>query len=317
MVISRTPLRVSFVGGGTDLPEFCAEHGGAVISATIDKYVYVAVHDRFDGGVRASYSRTEEVGHRSELRHQIIREAMYATGVESAEITTISDVPAGTGLGSSGAVAVGVVNALGAHMGNRYSPVLLANLAMEVESTALGSDVGRQDQWAAAYGGVRFYEFGALRTEMEPVSLPVSYDLERHTLLLYTGRQHRAQEILEQIAYEADDDPSLLLALRAAAKSCRRNLKTASDSTPFIEAINYGWAVKRLLPGVSNDEIDALVQKALEAGAEAAKLLGAGGGGFLMVYVKPEYRANVIAATGLRELPARFTVLGSTIVYQS
>src|SRR5215217_119454 len=202
MIISRTPLRISFVGGGTDLPDFYEEHGGAVISTTVDKWIHVVVARRFEGNVRVSYSRTEIVEQASEVEHELVREARRVTGIpRGVDVMTLADVPSqGTGLGSSSTVTVGLLNALYAFQGVYKAPVQLAEEAARIEIEILGKPIGRQDQYAAAVGGFNFIEFlpnaGGVRVEPFVCPPDTLMRLQRSLLLFYTGNQRRAEDVL-------------------------------------------------------------------------------------------------------------------------
>src|SRR3954451_16480597 len=202
MVISQTPYRVSFAGGGTDLPAFYRCEFGAVLSTTIDQHMYVTIHRRFESSIRISYSKTETSGTIDEIQHDLVREAMRLTEIdEPLEITTIGDVPAGTGMGSSSSLTVGLLNALYAHRHQVVSPRLLAEQACRIEIDVLGKPIGRQDQYAAAYGGINYIRFNtdeSVDAEPVPCRAETLAELERRTLLLYTGQTRDAGQILER-----------------------------------------------------------------------------------------------------------------------
>jgi D-glycero-alpha-D-manno-heptose-7-phosphate kinase len=322
MIISRTPLRVSFVGGGTDLPAFCEEHGGAVVSTSIDKWIHVIVARRFEGDVRVSYSQTEIVADANDVSHELVREAMKTTGIpRGVDVLTLADVPArGTGLGSSSAVTVGLLNALYAFQGVYKSPPELAEEASRIEIDVLGKPIGRQDQYAAAIGGLNLLEFlpngGGVRIEPVVCSPETIRRLHRSLLLFYTGRQRSADQILEGQG-EAIRNGSAVAALhqmRDLAYDLRERLG-AGDSDALGELLHSNWELKRSLTGgVSNAEIDDYYEAARSAGARGGKLLGAGAGGFLLVSAPEERHAAVRAALSqLREVPFRFAARGTQI----
>lgn len=324
MLISRTPLRVSFVGGGTDLPAFVDEHGGAVVSTTIDKYVYVLVTEPFEDTIRAGYARTEIVERVDELEHELIREALRATGVvRKIEIVTVADVPAGTGLGSSSAVIVGLLNALWAHKGVQKSADQLAREACRIEIDVLGRPVGRQDAYASAHGGLqalRFDKGDDVRREPLLLGDEQQSRLEGNLLLFYTGRQRSAARILSGIREEIDRNSATVDALRSmrdGALALAGALRDGADSDLVGSALHENWQLKRSLhENVSDDEIDAAYKRARGAGAVGGKLLGAGAGGFLLLYVPEHAQAAVREALRpLRELPFRFESEGSRIVF--
>jgi D-glycero-alpha-D-manno-heptose-7-phosphate kinase len=327
MVISRTPLRVGFVGGGSDLLPFAHEHGGAVLSTTIDKYIHVLVTSRFEDSLRVSYSKTEIVDRLDDVEHELVREALRVAGIpRKVEIVTVADVPAqGTGLGSSSAVVVGVLNALFAFQGILKTADELAHEAARIEIDVLGKPIGRQDHWAAAHGGLQLLWFGpgdVVRRDPVVLSRAGRDALERKLLMFYTGQQRAAGDVLGKIQGKLGGDGNRteeqLARKRDAAIALYSRL--AGDDVDFDELgrlLHEDWLLKRSLdPSVSNDEIDGLYETALAAGALGGKLLGAGGGGFLLFYVPEESQAAVRSALrDLRELAFRFEQHGSRIVF--
>jgi len=322
MIVSRTPLRISFVGGGTDLPEFSEKHGGAVVSTAIDKWVHVVVAPRFEGDVRVSYSRTEIVDSAAEVEHELVREAMRAAGIpRGVEIVTLADVPShGTGLGSSSSVTVGVLNALYAFQGVYRSPHRLAHEAGLIEIEVLGKPIGLQDQYAAAVGGFNFIEFlpngGGVR--VEPIICPPETlrGLQRSLLLFFTGRERSAADVLS-VQRRATQDGSATDALkrmRDLAFELRERLG-AGEVTAFADLLSKNWELKRaLVDGISDETVDGWYDRALNAGAAAGKLLGAGAGGFLLLVAPPERHDAVrVALQELREVPLRFAARGTQI----
>jgi D-glycero-alpha-D-manno-heptose-7-phosphate kinase len=323
MVITRTPLRVSFVGGGSDITSFANEHGGAVVSTTIDKYVYVIVTERFEDNVRVSYSETEIVPKATELRHEIVREALRVAGLpRKVEIVTIADVPAkGTGLGSSSAVAVGTLSALFAYQGILKSSKELAEDASTIEIDVLGKPIGRQDQYAVALGGLSLYEFGpGERVERRPVVLTSDSrdEIERSLLMFYLGTQRAAESVLAGVSAAAGSNgrtTHLLGELRDLALDLYDELGKG-DPGVLAEYLDRGWQLKRELVGVTNNDVDRWYEQARRAGATGGKLLGAGGGGFLLLYVPPERQAAVRAELDeLRELPMSLDDGGSRLIF--
>ena len=327
MVISRTPLRVSFVGGGTDLPSFSRERGGAVLSTAIDKYIYVIVGERFEDSLRVSYSQTEIVDTLDDLKHELVREALRMAGLpRKVEILTIADVPAqGTGLGSSSAVTVGALNALFAYQGILKSAEELAHAACEIEIDILGKPIGRQDQYACAYGGTALFRFGpgdGVRREPAVLTAEAMRKLERSLLMFYTGRQRSADEVLGKIDAGIGADGNLdqsLERMRDYALSLHEGLGAGDDPEIVGRGLHENWELKRTLSDtVSTPEIDALYGAAREAGALGGKILGAGGGGFLLLYVPREQQPAVRRAmSSLRELPIKIDAEGSSIVHVS
>jgi D-glycero-alpha-D-manno-heptose-7-phosphate kinase len=325
VIISRTPLRMSFVGGGTDLPEFYERHGGgAVVSTAIDKWIHVIIRRRFDDDVRVSYSKTEIVENAGSVKHDLVREAMKLTGVpRGVDIITLADVPArGTGLGSSSAVTVGVLNALYAYQGLYKSPHRLAEEAAEIEINVLGKPIGRQDQYAVAAGGFNFIEFlpqgGGVR--VSPLICPPNTlkRIQRSMLLFFTGRQRSAEDVLARQRAATVDGATVdhLSKMRDLAYELRSRLSEGEpDALGYLLAQN--WELKRELAyGVSDGQVDNWYEAALRAGASGAKLLGAGGGGFFLVVGPPERQDAVRRALAeLREVPVRLAARGTHIAY--
>jgi len=322
MIISRTPLRVSLVGGGTDLGDFCDEHGGAVVSSAIDKWINVVVAPRFEGDLRVSYSKTEIVSTASEIQHELVREALRLTGLpRGLDVLTLADVPSqGTGLGSSSAVTVGLLNALYAYQGVFRSADELAEDASRIEIEILGKPIGRQDQYAAAHGGFNFIEFmprgGGVR--VEPIICPPQTleRLHRSLLLFYTGRQRAASDVLsgQRDAIVAGSATEALIAMRDLAHELREVLGRG-DVEEVGPLLHRNWELKRsLVAGLSDTQVDTWYECARAAGADGGKLLGAGAGGFLLILSSPERQAQVRAALAdLREVPFHFAARGTQI----
>jgi D-glycero-alpha-D-manno-heptose-7-phosphate kinase len=324
MIISRTPLRVSFFGGGSDLPAYYRRHGGAVLSTAIDKSVYVTVSRKFDDAVRVSYSRTEEVARAADVEHPLVREALGLLGIEGGiEITSVADIPArGTGLGSSSAFTVGLLNALHAYQGRHAPAARLAEESCEIEIGRCGEPIGKQDQYASAFGGFNFIRFHADdRVEVTKVVCPaeVTAELQRRLIFFYTGVTRSASSLLSEqsaavakpgAASKATGELSCLAA-QAFEAICK------GDLDPLGPMLNAAWRLKKgLASGVSNGPIDAAYDAARAAGAEGGKLLGAGGGGFLMFLAPPErHDAMRAALSSLRETPFKFAPQGSSIVF--
>ena len=322
MIVSRTPLRVSFVGGGTDVPSFYEEHGGAVVSTSVDKWIHIVVAPRFEGDVRVSYSRTEIVPDASSVEHELVREAMRLTGVpRGVDVMTLADVPSqGTGLGSSSTVTVGLLNALYAFQGVYKSSLQLAEEACHIEIDILGKPIGRQDQYAAAVGGLNFIEFlpnrGGVRVEPIVASEDTFRSVQRSLLMFYTGRQRSADGILrgQQAAVEEGTAVVALQQMRDLALELRERLG-AGDADSIGELLHRNWELKRdLTAGISDETVDGWYESALQAGAAGGKVLGAGGGGFLLISAPPDKHDSVRRAVGdLREVPIRFSTRGSHI----
>lgn len=323
MVIARTPLRVSFVGGGSDLMSFAREHGGAVVSTAIDKYVYVVVTPRFEDDIRVSYSQTEIVDRVDDLQHDLVRESLRYAGLpRKVEVVTIADVPArGTGLGSSSAVTVGALNALFTYQGILKSSSELAEAAARIEIDVLGKPIGKQDQYSSAIGGLNLFRFGpGEQVRRDPVVMTpeARTTLERSLLMFYTGTQRAAESVLAGLDRAAKAEPrtrSQLEDLRNIALELYESLGRG-DPDVLGDFLHRGWEVKRTIEGVTTPEIDAWYEKARAAGALGGKLLGAGGGGFLLFYVPRDKQAAVRRALDeLRELPISFDSHGSRIIF--
>ena len=321
MIITQTPLRIGLLGGGTDLPDYYRARGGRVLNCAIDKYIYVIVKQRFDDEIYVNYSKKEIVSHVDDLEHELVREAMWMTGVTSGvEITTLADIPSagGSGLGSSSAVTVGLLHALFAYRGRQVTAEELADRACVIEIDRCGKPIGKQDQYIAAYGGIRDIRFGpgdqvvAEELDLAPVE---RRDLQRHIMLFYTGITRSANSILaEQTAnIKASHDQLDLLCDLAGLASDRLR---CGDVEAVGEAMRKGWEAKRqLAAGISTAQIDNAVDRALGAGATGAKLTGAGGGGFLLVMCPMEHqRAVRESLADMRELPVKLDRLGSRIV---
>ena len=321
MIISQTPYRVSFAGGGTDLPAYYRREFGAVLSVTIDQHIYVTLHRRFESTIRVSYSRTEVAHTIDDVQHELVREAMRMVEIdEPLEITTIGDVPSGTGMGSSSSLTVGLLTALYGYRHRVVSPKLVAEQACQVEIDVLGKPIGRQDQYAAAFGGLNYFRFNPDDTvDVEPVPCRAETlaELERRTLLLYTGQTRDANVILEQQSSATKDRVDVLRAMRDLADEMRQSLAGEGDLDRFASMLHEGWELKRSLGfGISNDHINEWYATARRAGAVGGKLLGAGGGGFVLL-IAPAWRHRAIreALGRPRELPFKVSRCGSRNIF--
>ena len=322
MIITRTPLRISFAGGSTDLPSFYRKYGGgAVMSAAIDRYIHVLVNDKFDRSIRVAYSRTENVDRLDDLQHGLVREAMRLTGVtESLEVHTVADIPSeGTGLGSSSTLTVGLLNALYAHRGVLRDPTELAEEACRIEIDVLKGTLGKQDQYAAALGGLQYLEFNSddtVRSTPVPLSRADREALEGHLSLYYTGITRQAQGILKSQAARTEQNRDSLLRLRAMAREARDAL-LQRDWAALGRLLDEGWGLKRALTdGITTAQIDTLYARAKSAGAYGGKITGAGGGGFLLIVHPPERSREISAALSpMERLPVRINAEGSRILF--
>ncbi len=322
MIITRTPLRISFAGGGTDLGSFYRQYGGgAVTSAAIDRYIHVLVNDKFDRSIRVAYTRTENVDRLDDLQHGLVREAMRLTGVtDSLEIHTVADIPGeGTGLGSSSTLTVGLLNALYAHKGVLKDPSQLAEEACRIEIDILGGTLGKQDQYIAAFGGLQYFEFredDTVRSTPIPLSREDREAFESHLSLYYTGITRQAQGILKNQDARTEHNRDALVRLRAMAAEARDALLSRSWKG-LGQLLDEGWAIKRELShGITTSTIDEAYGRAKAAGAYGGKITGAGGGGFLLVVHPPERSHEIAQALSpMARLPVRINAEGSRILF--
>lgn len=324
MIITRTPLRISFAGGGSDLPAFYEQEAGAVVSTAIDKYIYITVNPKFDHKIRASYSVTEIVDTVDEVKHELIREALHLLGIQQGiEITSISDIPSqGTGLGSSSSYTVGLLNALYAYRGHMAGAERLAREACHIEIERCGKPIGKQDQYIAAYGGLQYIRFnsdGSVFTDPVICSPVTRKQLQQGLLLLYTGLTRSADNILDEQSRETrtNGDKQRSLRFMVSLADQLRDALSRNKVEAIGEILHTGWMEKRnLASGISNNHIDIWYERARAAGAIGGKLLGAGGGGFLLVYANPERHADIChALPELRPIPFHFCPQGSKIIY--
>jgi D-glycero-alpha-D-manno-heptose-7-phosphate kinase len=321
MIISQTPFRVSFAGGGTDLPAFYLGEPGAVLSTTIDRHMYVTIHRRFEPTIRVSYSRTEEADSVDRVDHELVREAMRMLEVdEPLEITTIGDVPAGTGMGSSSSLTAGLLNALHAYRGQVVGPHRLAEQACRIEIDVLGKPIGRQDQYAAVFGGLNYIRFnpdGSVDVEPVPCRRETVEELERRCLLLYTGQTRDANEILLRQSEGTPDRLPALRRMRDLAGEMRQALAGDGDLDGFASMLHEGWSLKQSLGfGIGCGRAGDWYEAARRHGATGGKLLGAGGGGFLLLMAPPgKHRAIRDALGRPREIPFRVVRHGSRNIF--
>ena len=321
MIISQTPLRISFLGGGTDFREFVQHEDGCVVSSAIDKYIFVIIKERFDQRIRVGYTRTELVDQVDELEHELVRECLRKTGItRGVEIATMGDVPsAGSGLGSSSTVTVGLLNAMYTYLGTPQTPATLAREACQIEMDVLGKPIGMQDQAIAAYGDLRIIHFRPYdQVQVECLGLDDSQKrrLSQNLMLFFTNLTRKAETVLAEQVQNIDGRLEALRQMKRLALDAQACLQ-AGAFDDFGLLLGQGWELKRQLASrISNGTIDALYQAARQAGALGGKITGAGGGGFLLLYCPPHRQDDVRAAMHpLRELPFRLERDGAKIIF--
>ncbi len=321
MIIIQTPLRISLFGGGTDFPAFFMQEGGSVLSTAIDKYIFVTIKERFDNKLRIGYTQTEMVDEIDQIHHDLIRECLRLTGINhGVEITTMADIPSeGSGLGSSSTVTVGALHAMYAYLGEIVPAEKLARDACAIEIETLKRPMGIQDQYIAAYGGLRFFEFlpnGQVTTEKIKLSSEAQRALNNNFMLFFTGVSRRSSSILKEQVDNMKDRLNELREIKHMAHEARCALETENfDSLGGL--LHRSWDLKKRLAGtISNGPIDEMYEAARNAGAIGGKIAGAGGGGFLLLYVPWECQNKVrMALNGLQELPFRLEEDGTKAIF--
>lgn len=326
MLITQSPLRVSIGGGGTDLPSYYRRFGGFVIAAAINKYVYVGINRTFTPDYFLKYSQLERVSRIEEIRHPIIREAlrMVDTG-PSVEIVSLADIPGGTGLGSSGTFTVGLLRAMYAFQHNQPAPADLAEQACSIEIDRLGRSVGKQDQYIATFGGLKCFEFladGNVRVDPLALSAETRNALEDHLLLFFTGYSRDAGELLADQHKRSEEDDRVMLEGLHETKRIGCEIRAAlegGDTQGFGELMHEHWERKRKRSkGITDDSIDHWYQIARKNGAVGGKLVGAGGGGFLLFYARdPSALRRAMAGVGLAETRFGFDHEGASVIVRS
>ena len=326
MIITRSPLRISLGGGGTDLPSYYRKHSGFLIAAAIDRYVYITLHQTFVPDLIVKYSKLERVARADEVQHPIIREALKLAGIDGSylELTSMADIPAGTGLGSSGSFTTALLKALHAHRKNIIHPRDLAEQACHIEIDLLKEPIGKQDQYIAAYGGLTCFQFlpnghvEAAALKVEPETL---YNLEDNLLLFFTGYSRAASNILkeqDEKSRQSDKDMTDNLHFVKELGYQSQEALEVGDLHRFGELMNVHWEHKKKRSGgMSNRDIDNWYNLAMDNGALGGKLIGAGGGGFLMFYAHDKTRLrHALTGAGLKEVRFRFDFEGTKIVIQ-
>jgi D-glycero-alpha-D-manno-heptose-7-phosphate kinase len=327
MIITRSPLRITLGGGGTDLPSYYEQHEGFLVSAAIDKYVYITLMEMFEPGILLKYSRMERVARISEVEHPIVREALRITGIDDApalEIASMADIPAGTGLGSSGSFTTALLKALHTYRRNIMHPREIAAQACEIELNILKEPIGKQDQYIAAFGGINCFHFRANGSvEVMPLQLSEEtlFNLQDNLLLFFTGYTRSASEILgEQDRKTKALDPAMVENLHFVKELGVESMEALErgDLREFARLMDVHWQRKKLrASGMSNAKVNEWYDHAMQNGALGGKLVGAGGGGFLMFYTEDNTRLrHAMRSKGLREARFRFDFEGTKVVAQ-
>lgn len=322
MIISRTPFRISFAGGGSDLPAYYRESPGAVLSTSIDKYMYLAIHPFFHPEkIQLKYSKTEMVSSIKDVDHPIFRAALSMYNLTGVDINSIADVPSGTGLGSSSSFTVGLLNAIEAYHNRTASAEMLAQRACHIEMDLLQSPIGKQDQYAAAYGGLNFITFDPDETVhvekiiMDPLK---KKELEENLIMIYTGDARSANKILEeQRAVIGESDKFEVQKKMVGLAYSLKEALVKNEIDNFGRILHEGWLLKKsLIKSISNQQVENIYEKGLQAGALGGKLLGAGGGGFVLFYCRKDKQEQFrYQMQQYRELPFEFDHSGSKIIY--
>jgi D-glycero-alpha-D-manno-heptose-7-phosphate kinase len=320
VIIVQTPLRISLFGGGTDFPTYFKEEGGCVLTTAINKFIFVTVKERFDDMIRVGYTRTEIVDCVDDISHELIRESLRKTGIKKGiEIITMGDMPAGSGLGSSSTVTVGSLHALYAYQNQLVSSARLADEACDIEVNILGKPIGFQDQYIASFGGLRFIEFnqnGPVNVQSVHLEDDVLARLSEHILLFFTGTTRKAESILSEQKDNIPNKLDILRELKRMAHSARASI-LANDLDSIGLLLHESWQLKKQLAnGISNDTLESAYLAAIQAGALGGKITGAGGGGFLMLYV-PLSKRDCVRTTlsSMREIPIRLEPDGSKVIF--
>lgn len=321
MIITKTPFRVSFCGGGSDMANFYEKYGGCVLSTSINKYCYISIHPYFnENQTLLKYSENELVDSPDQIRHRIFRQVMTDMGIHGVEISSTADIPGGTGLGSSSTFTVGLLNSLNCYKGKFVSKDKLAKLACEVEIEKLGNPIGKQDQYGAALGGLNFIKFnqdGSVSHEPILMEGKTYKELQKNLLMFYTGTTRSANTILAEQTRNitSEDKARNLLKMCELAKDMKIALEN-NDISSFGKILDEGWQLKKeLASGIANQAIDEAYEIAMKNGALGGKLLGAGGGGFLLFYCEEEKQEQLKKAIGLKELDFSFERDGTSVIY--
>lgn len=323
MVITKTPFRLSFLGGGSDLAEFYTRSPGAALSITINQYMYIQTHKFFhEDQIRVKYSKTEDVTNIADLQHPIVREVLKKFDVSGAlEISSIADIPGGTGLGSSSAFTVGLIQNMNARFGKYISKEQLAEEACDIEINKLHEPIGKQDQFAAACGGLQVYNFnptGFVSTEKVLLQKDVLQTFQDHLLLLYTGKTRSAGSVLSEQKQNIQQNSDKFLILKDMVSLVDEGKKALykADFNEFGRLLDLGWTLKKKMASkISDTELDDYYEKAKQKGAVGGKILGAGGGGFFLLLADPKKHDAITQSLGLRKVSFKFEDEGSKVIY--
>jgi len=321
MIITKTPFRVSFCGGGSDIAAFYRAHGGCVLSASINKYMFIMIHPYFhEGSTVLKYSKTEVVSDTKDIKHRIFNCVLNMYNLSGVEITSMADIPAGTGLGSSSAFTVGLLNTINAYKGKLISKPKLAELASEIEIEHLKSPIGKQDQYASAMGGLNFIRFNqndSVTVEPLLIGKKVIDELQDNLFLFYTGEVRNANEILtEQTLNSTQSEKANNLKQMCRLAEIMKEELEKENLTAFGDILNESWQLKKTLAsGISSSYLDDIYEKAINNGAKGGKLLGAGGAGFFLFYCEKDKQENLRSALKLKELPFAFENDGTSIIF--
>ncbi|MBQ9633256.1 MAG: GHMP kinase [Lachnospiraceae bacterium] len=321
MIITKTPFRMSFCGGGSDMPDFYRQHGGCVVSTSINRYMFISIHPYFDEKQTAlKYSQTEIVDNIADIHHRIYRQVLEDMGISGVEITSTADVPSGTGLGSSSSFTVGLLHSLYCFKGKYVAKNKIAEEACDVEINRLGNPIGKQDQYAAACGGLNFITFHQDDSvSVEPIIMrgETMRALQENIVVYYTGLTHDANKILSEQKQNISEKKKTdnLLHMCELARVMKKALEH-DELSDFGKILDEGWQRKKeLASSIANPQIDEMYNRAMANGAVGGKLLGAGGGGFLLFYCEKYKQKRLDEALGLKRFPVSFEHDGTSVVY--
>lgn len=321
MIITKTPFRVSFCGGGSDLPSFYENYGGCVLSTSINKYCYISIHPYFnENQTLLKYSENELVDDIKDIKHKIFKQVLTDLNVSGVEIVSSADIPGGTGLGSSSTFTVGLLNTLYSYKGKYVSKNKLAKLACEIEIEKLGSPIGKQDQYGAALGGLNFIAFnkdGSVSSQPVLMNGKTYSTLQKNLIIFYTGKTRSANDILKEQSKNATEADKIknLLRMCDLAKDMKSSLEE-NDISSFGKILDEGWRLKKeLASGIANPMIDECYELAIKSGALGGKLLGAGGAGFMLFYCEEDKQDKLRENIKLKEIDFKFESDGTSVIY--